>query len=322
MNINQLRSLVEIVKNNFNITSAAEKLYTSQSTISKQIKFLEEELNVSLFIRKNNSLLELSPIGKQVHQIASNVIAQVEKIKNMVAEEDQGQEVNLHIATTHTHIRYKLPQVVDKFRGIYPNVSIHFHQGAPAQLADMVRHGDVDFAIATESMHFYSDLLTLPCYRWTRSVIVPKNHPLVDAECITLEELASYPLITYVFGFSQHSMLDMVFYQSEVIPKVVLTATDTDIIKHYVRLGLGVGMIATAALDDRDRADLHIINVDHLIPPSFTYVCLNKRSHMKNYMYDFILLYAPHLDKNTIQSCEQSQQVDCSQVVLDSLPML
>ncbi|MDX7986062.1 LysR family transcriptional regulator [Xenorhabdus sp. 12] len=322
MNFNQLKSFVEIVKNNFNITNTAEKLYTSQPTISKQIKFLEEELNVSLFIRKNNSLLALSPIGKQVHQIASNVIAQVEKIKNVVAEEEQEQVINLHVATTHTHIRYKLPRVVDQFREIYPHASIHFHQGTPAQLADMVRHGDVDFAIATESMHFYSDLLTLPCYRWTRSVVVPKNHPLTDLESITIEELASYPLITYVFAFMDDSTLHTVFYQSGVIPKVVLTATDTEIIKHYVRQGLGVGVIATAALDEEDMEKLDIINVDHLFPASFTYVCMNKREYLKNYMYDFILLYAPHLDKNTIQLCERWQQVDCSQSVLNSLPLL
>ncbi|WP_340618480.1 LysR substrate-binding domain-containing protein [Xenorhabdus entomophaga] len=320
MNINQLRSFVEIVKNNFNITSAAEKLYTSQPTISKQIKFLEEELNASLFIRKNNNLLALSPVGKQVHQIASNILGQVEKIKNMVAEEEQ--VVNLHIATTHTQIRYKLPHVVEKFRVMYPNVSIHFHQGTPAQLADMVRQGEVDFAIATESIHLYSDLLMLPCYRWARSVIVPKNHPLVNVEYITFEDLVGYPLITYVFGFTEHSTLDIVFHQSGMRPKIALTATDTEIIKHYVRLGLGVGMIATAALDDRDLADLHIINADHLIPPSFTYVCMNQQVHMKNYMYDFILLYAPHLNKNTIQLCEQGQQIDCSQMVLDNLPTL
>ncbi|CDL84963.1 LysR substrate-binding domain-containing protein [Xenorhabdus szentirmaii] len=320
MNINQLRSFVEIVKNNFNITNTAEKLYTSQPTISKQIKFLEEELNVSLFIRKNNTLLALSPIGKQIYQIASNVVGQIEKIKDVVTKEEQA--VNLHIATTYTQIRYKLPDVVDKFRVIYPNVSIHFHQGEPTQIADMVKHGEVDFAIGTEFMHFYADLLTLPCYRWTYSVIVPKNHPLEDIECMSIEDLARYPLITYVFGFREHSALNRVFYQSGIIPKVVLTATDAEIIKHYVRLGVGVGVIATAALDDRDLTDLSIIHLDSLIPPSFTYICLNQRAHMKNYMYDFILLYAPHLDKNTIQRCEQWQEVDCSQAVLDNLPML
>lgn len=139
MNINQLKSFVEVVRNDFNITNAAEKLYTSQPTISKQLKILEDELSVSLFVRKNNNLLALSPMGKEVHKIASDILGQVDKIKSIVAEEDRNKKVDLHIATTHTQIRYSLPNVIDHFRRYYPNISLHFHQGAPAQLAEMVK---------------------------------------------------------------------------------------------------------------------------------------------------------------------------------------
>ena len=232
MNINQLKSFVEVVRNDFNITNAAEKLYTSQPTISKQLKILEDELSVSLFVRKNNNLLALSPMGKEVHKIASDILGQVDKIKSIVAEEDRNKKVDLHIATTHTQIRYSLPNVIDHFRRYYPNISLHFHQGAPAQLAEMVKNGDVDFAIATESMHLYEDLITLPCYRWTRSLLVPYDHPLAslpDDQQVTIEQLGQYPLITYVFGFTRGSKLDKVFYKNHLKPQVALTATDTEI---------------------------------------------------------------------------------------------
>ncbi len=322
MNINQLKSFVEVVKNDFNITNTAEKLYTSQPTISKQLKILEDELNLSLFNRKNNNLISLSEKGEQVHKVASEIIAQLEKIKSIVTEDDVGQKINLNIATTHTQIRYKLPEVIDKFKALYPNVSLHFHQGAPAQMAEMVKNGDVDFAIATESMHLYEDLIILPCYRWTRSVVVPHEHPLTQLEHITIEDLAAYPLITYVFGFNGRSKLDKVFYQHNLTPNIALTATDTEIIKYYVKRGIGIGVIATVAFDESDQDTLTCINIDHLVQPSYTHICLNKHTHLKDYMYEFISLYAPHIDKNTIQLSEQLQSVSHPAETYQSLPLL
>nr|WP_314267243.1 LysR substrate-binding domain-containing protein [uncultured Moellerella sp.] len=322
MNINQLKSFVEVVKNDFNITNAAEKLYTSQPTISKQLKILEEELSVSLFTRKNNNLIALSAKGEQVHKVASDILAQLDKIKSIVTEDDSGQKIDLHIATTHTQIRYTLPIVIDKFKAMYPNVSLHFHQGAPAQIAEMVKNGDVDFAIATESMHLYEDLITLPCYRWTRSVIVPHSHPLAAIEHISIEDLAMYPIITYVFGFNGRSKLDKVFYQHDLSPNIALTATDTEIIKFYVKRGIGVGVIATVAFDRSDEESLRCINIDHLVQSSYTHICLNKHTHLKDYMYDFISLYAPHIDKNTIQLSEQLQPINHPAELYQSLPLL
>lgn len=326
MNINQLKSFVEVVKNNFNITNAAEKLYTSQPTISKQLKILEDELSVSLFVRKNNNLLALSPMGKEVHKIACDILGQVDRIKSIVAEEDRNKKVDLHIATTHTQIRYSLPNVIDHFRRYYPNISLHFHQGAPAQLAEMVKNGDVDFAIATESMHLYEDLITLPCYRWTRSLLVPYDHPLAllkDDEQVTIEQMAEYPLITYVFGFTRGSKLDKVFYKNNLKPNVALTATDTEIIKYYVKRHLGIGVIAAASYDEtEDGGALKCINIDHLVQPSYTHICVSKHTHMKDYMHEFISLYAPHIDRNIIQMPEQWETQWHSKEVYQGLPDL
>ena len=305
MNINQLKSFVEVVRSDFNITNAAEKLYTSQPTVSKQLKILEDELNVSLFNRKNNNLLSLSPIGEEVHRVACDILAQFDKIKSLVSHEDTTTKQNLRIATTHTQIRYKLPKVIERFNARYPNISLHFHQGAPAQLAEMVKNGDVDFAIATESLHLYDDLLTLPCYQWSRSAIVPHD------EQLTIQELAHYPLITYVFGFTGRSKLDQVFYQNHLTPNVVLTAVDTEIIKFYVKRGAGVGVISTVAFDPAEDSDsLRCINIGNLVKPSYTHICISRHTHLKDYMYDFISCYAPHLALNYIPQPEQWLPVD------------
>lgn len=325
MNINQLKSFVEVVRSDFNITNAAEKLYTSQPTVSKQLKILEDELNVSLFNRKNNNLLSLSPIGEEVHRVACDILAQFDKIKSLVSNEDSTIKQNLRIATTHTQIRYKLPKVIERFNARYPNISLHFHQGAPAQLAEMVKNGDVDFAIATESLHLYDDLLTLPCYQWSRSAIVPHDHPLAQHEQLTIEELASYPLITYVFGFTGRSKLDQVFYQNHLTPNVVLTAVDTEIIKFYVKRGAGVGVISSVAFDSQEDSEtLRCINIGNLVKPSYTHICISRHTHLKDYMYDFISCYAPHLDLNYIHQPEQWLPAEQSErdVLYRALPEL
>lgn len=201
--------------------------------------------------------------------------------------------------------------MIERFNARYPNISLHFHQGAPAQLAEMVKNGDVDFAIATESLHLYDDLLTLPCYQWSRSAIVPHDHPLAQNEQLTIQELAHYPLITYVFGFTGRSKLDQVFYQNHLTPNVVLTAVDTEIIKFYVKRGAGVGVISTVAFDPAEDSDsLRCINIGNLVKPSYTHICISRHTHLKDYMYDFISCYAPHLDLNYIHQPEQWLPVD------------
>ncbi|MFQ2903607.1 LysR substrate-binding domain-containing protein [Aeromonas caviae] len=278
MNIARLKNFTEIVKNNFNISATAEKLYTSQPTLSKQMKMLEEELG-----------------------LARGVVAQVEQIGQLSLGDQLATSGVLRIATTHTMTRYKLPAVITEFSRRYPEVSIQLHQGAPAQLAQMAQNGDVEMAIATESMHLFDELATVPCYRWGRSVVVPHGHPLLDCQPLAMADLARYPLITYVFGFTGRSKMDKAFGRHGLSPRIVLTATDSDIIKHYVRLGMGVGVIATSAFDEGDRESLVCLNIDHLIASSVAHVCLRRHAHLRDYMYDFIHLYAPHVSRETVQ---------------------
>lgn len=318
-----MKSFFEVVKNDFNITTTAEKLYTSQSTVSKQLKMLEDELNVELFIRKNNKLIALSNEGKKIYDIVSDILYQLIKIKNITSDENVGKVTELHIATTHTQIRYNLPNVIERFKNKYPNIALHFHQGAPAQISEMIKNGDVDFAIATEAMYLYEDLITIPCYCWTRSIIVPHEHPLAKLEeRVTIHQLASYPLITYVFGFNGQSKLDKVFTEYKIKPNISLTATDTDIIKHYVRRGMGIGVIATTAFSEEDKIDLCCINIDHIVQPSYTHICLNKHKRLNNCMYEFISLYAPHVDKNMIQLAERNKRNKFDEHVYQALPSL
>lgn len=301
MNIARLKNFTEIVKNNFNISATAEKLYTSQPTLSKQMKMLEDELGLALFTRKGKNLVGLTSAGEQVMELAKGVVAQVEQINQLSLGEQLATSGVLRIATTHTQARYKLPAVITEFSRRYPDVAIQLHQGAPAQLAQMVQSGDVDMAIATESMYLFDELAAVPCYRWGRSVVVPHAHPLLDCQPLSMADLARYPLITYVFGFTGRSKMDKAFSRHGLSPKTVLTATDTDVIKHYVRLGMGVGVIASVAFDEGDREALVSLNIDHLIASSATHICLRKHAHLRDYMYDFIHLYAPHISRETVQ---------------------
>lgn len=301
MNIARLKNFTEIVKNNFNISATAEKLYTSQPTLSKQMKMLEDELGLALFTRKGKNLVGLTPMGEQVMELAKGVVAQVEQIGQLSLGDQLATSGVLRIATTHTMARYKLPSVITAFSRRYPEVSIQLHQGAPAQLAQMVQNGDVEMAIATESMHLFDELATVPCYRWGRGVVVPHGHPLLDCQPLAMADLARYPLITYVFGFTGRSKMDKAFGRHGLSPRIVLTATDSDIIKHYVRLGMGVGVIATSAFDEGDRESLVCLNIDHLIASSVAHVCLRRHAHLRDYMYDFIHLYAPHVSRETVQ---------------------
>ncbi|WP_263434727.1 LysR substrate-binding domain-containing protein [Aeromonas schubertii] len=301
MNIARLKNFTEVVRNGFNISATAERLYTSQPTLSKQMKMLEDELGLALFTRRGKNLVGLTPAGERVMELAKGVMAQVEQISQLSLGEQLATSGVLRIATTHTQARYTLPSVITAFHHRYPEVAIHIHQGAPAQLAQMVQSGDVEMAIATESMYLFDELAAIPCHRWGRSVVVPHGHPLLECQPLSMADLARYPLITYVFGFTGRSKMDKAFGRHGLSPKTVLTATDTDVIKHYVRLGMGVGVIASVAFDEGDRESLVCLNIDHLIASSATHVCLRRHQHLRDYIYDFIHLYAPHISRETVQ---------------------
>ena len=295
MKLQQLRYVIAIERNGLNISAAAESLYTSQPGVSKQLKLLEEELGILLFNRNGKQLTHITPAGRQIIARAESIMGEVGNIKALAAEFRDEHRGALSIATTHTQARYALPPVVQAFRQRYPDVTLQMQQGTPAQIAEMAASGEVDFAIATEAMELFEDLVMLPCYRWNRCVVVPPDHPLTQVEHLDLAAVARYPLVTYVFGFTGRSQLDIAFNAQGLKPRVVFTAADSDVIKTYVRLGLGVGILARMAYDPEHDGDLVQLDAGHLFKASTTKIGFRRGTYLRAYMYDFIALFAAHL---------------------------
>jgi LysR family cys regulon transcriptional activator len=308
--LQQLRYLTAIVKHNLNISAAAESLYTSQPGVSKQIRLLEDELGLELFSRNGKHLTHITPAGRKIVAKAEDILREVRNIQTLAAEFSDDQSGGLSIATTHTQARYALPPVIKAFRERYPSVTLQIHQGSPVQIAELVSSGEVDFAIATEAMELFEDLLMLPCYCWNRSLVTPRDHPLTRQATITLEEVARYPLVTYVFGFTGRSKLNEAFRNAGLNPKVAFTATDTDVIKTYVRLGLGVGIVAGMAYDPEHDQDLVKIDASHLFASSLTRIGFRRGTFLRGYMYDFIELFAPHLTPPVVQAAEHTESLE------------
>ncbi|MGK2946521.1 MAG: HTH-type transcriptional regulator CysB [Candidatus Malihini olakiniferum] len=302
MKLQQLRYIVEVVNHNLNVSSTAEGLYTSQPGISKQVRMLEDELGIQIFARRGKHLIQVTPAGQEVVRIAREVLSKVDAIKAVVGEHTYPDKGSLYVATTHTQARYALPDVIKGFVERYPSVSLHMHQGSPTQIAEAVAKGTADFAIATEALHLYDDLITLPCYHWNRAVVVKPDHPLAKKKNITLEDLAAYPIITYTFGFAGRSELDVAFNRTGLTPCIVFTATDADVIKTYVRLGLGVGVIADMTINSRTETDLVNINANSIFSYSTTKIGFRRSTFLRSYMYDFIQRFAPHLTRGVVDS--------------------
>ncbi len=300
MKLQQLRYIVEVLNNNLNVSATAETLFTSQPGISKQVRMLEDELGIQIFGRSGKHLTHVTPAGQEVINIATQILSKVEGIKAVAREHTQPDEGKLRIATTHTQARYALPDVIQGFVKKYNKVSLQMSQGTPAQISDAAAKGEADFAIATESLHLYNDLVMLPCYYWNRSIIVKADHPLAKKQNITISDIAKYSLVTYVFGFTGRSELDAAFEAEGATPKIAFTATDADVIKTYVRLGVGVGVIASMAIDERIDSDLVAIDASHLFKASTTKIGFRRGSFLRGYMYDFIERFAPHLTKDVV----------------------
>jgi LysR family cys regulon transcriptional activator len=300
MKLQQLRYIVEVLNNNLNVSATAEALFTSQPGISKQVRMLEDELGIQIFGRSGKHLTHVTPAGQEVIIIAQQILSKVEGIKAVAREHTQPDQGKLRIATTHTQARYALPDVIQGFIKKYSKVSLHMSQGTPAQISDAAAKGEADFAIATESLHLYNDLVMLPCYHWNRSIIVRKDHPLARKQEVTIQDVAKYSLVTYVFGFTGRSDLDEAFEKAGVEPKIAFTATDADVIKTYVRLGVGIGVIASMAIDAKIDSDLVAIDASHLFKASTTKIGFRRGSFLRGYMYDFIERFAPHLTKNVV----------------------
>lgn len=302
MNLRQLRYISEVARHGLNVSATADALFTSQPGVSKQIRQLEDELGVQIFERSGRQLIRITPAGEAIIELADRALIEVETLKRAAQEHSNPSLGELSLAATHTVARYAFPPVIEKFAGKYPRVHIHTHMGTPLQIAELVAHGKVDFGIATEAMEHFEDLVAIPCYRWRRSFLVPPGHPLLDVKPLTLAAVAEYPLVTYVFGFDHGSPLETAFRREGLSPEVAITATDADIIKTYVGMGLGVGIVATLAHDADEHSGLEAIDASDLIEVSTARVVFRRGLFFRGFMYEFLELFAPHLTRELIES--------------------
>ncbi|MGR9099380.1 MAG: HTH-type transcriptional regulator CysB [Gammaproteobacteria bacterium] len=310
MKLQQLQLLVEIARHNFNISDTADALYTSQPGISKQMKLLEQELNVALFIRNGKILTDLTPVGKRILSGAIEILNKADDIHQMARDYNKQQGV-LSIAATHTQARYILPDVISRFMECFPDIVFNLQQGTPRQVAKLASLGDVDFAIATEAVGDFENLLTMPCYRWNRCLVVKKNHPLASVVPLTIDEIVKYPIITYLLGYTGRYKLDEAFSEAGLTPNIVLTAVDADVIKTYVKLGLGIGIIANMAFNRREDMGLVSLDAGHLFGSSVTYIAMRKDKYVRSYIFKFIETFAPHLDEAMVKkamACSGSKE--------------
>jgi LysR family cys regulon transcriptional activator len=302
MKLQQLRYIWEIARHNLNVSATAESLYTSQPGISKQVRMLEDELGIQIFHRSGKHLTEITPAGRVIIKKAGEMLDEIEKVRQIAQEFSDPDRGTLSIATTHTQARYVLPPIIKQFIGRYPDVALHMHQGTPLQISELASKGMVDFAIATEALELFDNLIMMPCYLWNRSVIFPHGHPLGSVKELSLEQIAEYPIVTYVFGFTGRSQLDQAFNVRGLTPRVVFTASDADVIKTYVKLGLGVGIVASMAFDPVLDKELQAVDVSHLFEASTTKIGFRRGTMLRAYMFDFIELFAPQLKRTIVEA--------------------
>lgn len=315
MKILQLRYILEIYRNALSISNAAETLYTSQPGISKQVRKLEQELGVDVFVRKGKHLTETTPAGQHIIAVAAELLDKCQQIKNIAQEYRDEKFGVLAIGTTHNQARYVLPGVIGKFTAKYPGIKLNIHQGTPNQIAKEASRGIVDMAITSESLEKYENLVLLPGYEWGRLIMLPKNHPLTAKSSVCIQDLAQYPIVTYSYGFSGRSIIDKAFEKHHLHPQIALTATDADVIKTYVRLGLGVGIVAEMAYDPLVDDDLVTLDATHLFGLSVTKIGFRRDLFLREFMYEFISLFVPTLTKEYIQQfLGQAQQQDVEEL--------
>jgi LysR family cys regulon transcriptional activator len=319
MKFQQLRYLLAIHENGLNVTAAARSLHASQPGVSRQIKLLEEELGFELFERAGRALTRTTAAGEEIIARAGRILSEMQNIRRTSAELRKADGGTLSIATTHTQARYVLPEVIRRFRTRYPKVRLHLHQGTSEQIAEMVAKDRVDFAIATGSNDLFPRLVRLPVYRWRRAVVVPRGHALVAEGKLTLKKLAAYPIVTYVFSFAGRSSLPALFESAGLALDVALTARDADVIKTYVRIGLGVGILAELAIDPAEDSDLVALEADHLFEEHTTWIGFRRGALLRVYMYEFIELLAPHLPRKLVRETEKADTQDEVDRVFDDL---
>jgi LysR family cys regulon transcriptional activator len=302
MNFQQLRSIREATRRGYNLTEVANALFTSQPGVSRQIRELEEELGVEIFERNGKRLTGLTNPGKDILRIIDRLLLEAENLQQAGQEYSGVKSGTLTIATTHTQARYVLPKAVQSFRAAFPEVRVALQQSSPEHIAEWVLSGKADIGIATEGLSQFDDLVSFPCYRWHHAVVVPDGHPLLGTPRLTLAQLAAYPLITYDLGFTGRSHIDDAFREAGIATDIVLTAMDSDVIQQYVALGMGVGIVASMAVEHSRHAGLQPIAADHLFAPNVTRLAVRRAAYLRSYTYDFILQFAPTLTRADIDT--------------------
>jgi LysR family transcriptional regulator, cys regulon transcriptional activator len=303
MNFQQLRSVREAVRRGFNLTEVAQALNTSQPGVSRQIRELEDELGIEIFVREGKRLTGLTPIGRDVLPFVERMLLDAESLRRVSDDFTQGPVGNLSIATTHSQARYVLPTVVRDFRATHPEVTLELRQGSPHQVAEMLLGGEADIGIATRVLEEYDELIALPCYRWTHSVLVPAGHELLDAP-VTIERLSRFPLITYDVGYTGRGTIDDAFERAGLKMKLVLTAMDADVIKTYVELGLGVGILASVAFDEERDHRLRAIDARGMFEINTTSIAVRRSDVLRAFAYEFIETFAPHLTRDVVKRAQ------------------
>ena len=315
MNFQQLRSVRETVRRGFNLTEVAQALYTSQPGVSRQIRELEEELGVQIFVRAGKRLTGLTPPGESLMPIVEKLLFEADNLRRAGLDFSTSDQGRLSIAATHSQARYALPQVVRDFRHRFPQVVLHLHQGSPQQVAQMLLSGEADIGVATEALSSHDELVTLPCYRWTHSIVVPPDHPLLDiAGPLTLEQLVQHPIITYEQGFTGRAHIDEAFAREGLTPDVVLSAMDADVIKTYVELGMGVGIVASIAFEAERDTQLRAIDAGALFGINLTKLALRRGSYLRAYVYALIESFAPTLQRSVV---DQAMAADKDKVSVE-----
>ena len=301
MKLQQLRCVFQIVQSEFNISKASEALSTSQPGVSKQIKLLEDEIGIKIFQRNGKRLVNLTEPGELVLSSIETILQESNNIKVISEEYIEKDQGTFTIATTHTQARYKLPKVVEEFVKKYPKINLNIHQGNPSQVTDQIINGGADVGIATESINLSEDIHTIPCYQWNRCVVMPKNHPLTEVRKITLEDLAAYPMITYDYAFTGSTIVSEVFKNANIEPNIMLTAIDADVIKTYVSLNMGIGLIAEMAFDVTTDYPMVSRDVSHLFPLSTTYIGIRRENFLRKYTSDFIRMFIPKASEKELK---------------------
>jgi LysR family transcriptional regulator, cys regulon transcriptional activator len=311
MNFQQLRAVRETARLGFNLTEVANALHTSQPGVSRQIRELEEELGIDIFVRAGKRLTGLTPPGEVLLPIVERLLLDADNLRNVGEEFVAQNSGRLSIAATHSQARYALPTVVRDFRAVYPQVTLELHQGSPRQVAAMLLSGEADIGVATEALAQYEQLVALPCYRWTHSIVVPPGHELLSIDGpVTLEQLAAFPIITYEAGYTGRTHIDEAFAKAGLKPSVVLSAMDADVIKTYVELGMGVGIVASIAFDpERDRT-LRGLDARHLFEVNLTRLAVRRGTWLRGYVYAFIESFAPTLTREVVQRALAGEAID------------